>query len=455
MADANAKAPVVPDLPPVLYLIHCQDQDARKYAGVEVRATSPTNGPWSSFTNSEGDVVDPGTGLAGVTLGKGHYSVTFWQGGKQLLHDGSLAAAEWDLAWPPSKPILVGLTRVAPALPAVPARRDVCGLRNSIQGLTYRTAAYGPIPAWFYAGLGALDRAGARETHRQAGDTHVRIAVAEAYIEPSTLWPLELMIGYDYAYDLERLRALVLEAALDGMYVDMPLAGDGMSKSDHPGQGDYNDPQGNTYGWQWLMLNLERILLGLKGDGTPERPDLTPWILFRLGWDNVFYGWGIEGEVPDLQPTRVRQAGELFRRVLPLGHLAIEHTPGHIPCGEGGADYAPGGLMRNFDTILGEYGTCHEDACWQVLGRMLEVYVRPPDQPAGDDPESGRVPSVHWYLAPGNERGEYVYVAFEPTKNGAYEWARGRCSLGDVLATDRYLRNMGALYTGCSLGMAA
>jgi hypothetical protein len=111
--------------------------------------------------------------------------------------------------------------------------------------------------------------------------------------------------------------------------------------------------------------------------------------------------------------------------------------------------------MRHYDTILGEYRTVHEDAFWQVCGRMLEHYVRPPDQPPGDDPASGQVPNVHYYLAPGNERGEYFYVCFEPTVGGVYEWCRGRCSLADVVRVDRYMRDAGALYTGYSPGAAA
>lgn len=417
-----------PDLPPVLYLIHCQDAQAKAMPGVEIRATSP-NGNWAGTTDCAGNFAP--------TLASGHYSLTFWSNGQQLKHDGSMDPAEWDLAWPPSAPILVGLEKVASVLPAAPTRAHVCGLSTSLAGLTYQTTQYGPIPAWFYGKLNAEDRAIARAAHRAAGDTHIPFPITEAYRESGTLWPAELADGYDYTQDLETFRIIATEAICDGFFLDVPLGGDGLGTGP-----DYNDPVGRTYGYQWLMANLQRILKALHGDGTDAQPDLTPYIIFRPGWDGVFYGWGIPGEVPDLQPTRVKDFGALFRSVLPNGYLAIEHTPGNIPCGEGGSDYAAGGLMTTYDTILSEFNTVHEDSCWQVVARMVPDYHRPPDQPAGDDPHPP------FYLAPGNPRGPYFYVGFEPTKGGVYQWCRGQCSAQDVVDTRNYLKALGCAYTG-------
>lgn len=331
--------------------------------------------------------------------------------------------------------LLVPTAPPIPPLPPHPTRDQVCALQTSLAGLTYTTTQFGSIPAWFYAGLSDDDRAAARATHQAAGDTHIPISISAAYRETGTLWPAALREGYDYTQDLAGFRAVLTPVIADGLFVDLPLAGDGMGNG--PG---YNDPVGRTYGYQWLMDNLPSIVEALKGDGT--QPDLTPYILFRPGWDACFYGWSIPGEVPDQQPDRVRKFGELFRRLLPNGYLAIEHTPGNIPCGEGGADYAPGGLMRAFDTILSEFGTVHADSCWQVVGRMVEHYVRPPDQPAGDDPHPP------WYLAPGTPRGPYFYVAFEPTFGGVYQWCRGQCTLADVNAVRAYLRGLGCSLTG-------
>lgn len=417
-----------------LVLFHVQDAAAMPIAGASASAVSP-NGNWASSTNACGDVIDPGSGLAGVMLSPGDYSITFSKTGYQdrLLPVTILAEGP---------PIRVGLDKAAPALPAPPTRSQICGIKTSLAGLTYDTTEYGPIPAWFYAGLNDTDREIARNAHLAAGDTHIPIGISEAYREPGTLWPAALCEGYDYAYDLAAFRAVLLPVLEAGLLIDMPLAGDGLSVNPDPQQGQYNDPVGNTYGYQWLMNNLPRIVVGLKGDGTPANPDLTPYIIFRPGWDSCFYGWGIPGEVPDLQPTRVRQFGELFRSLLPNGYLAIEHTPGNIPCGEGGADYAAGGLMTTFDTILSEFNTVHEDSCWQVVGRMVQPYNRPPDQPSGDDPHPP------FYLAPGNPRGPYFYVAFEPTVGGVYQWARGQCTVEQVNEVRAYLHGLGCSLTG-------
>lgn len=321
-------------------------------------------------------------------------------------------------------------------LPPIPSRSQVCAINVSLQGLTYNTSQFGSFPAWFYAMLNSPDRASARATHRAAGNTHLTIPISEAYKEPGTLWPDALKQGYDFTQNLEGFRAVLTEAIYDGWFIDVPLAGDGLGSG--PG---YNDPVGNTYGYQWLMANLSRILEGLRGDGTSAKPDLTPYIIFRPGWDGVFYGWG-DNSIPDPQPGRVRDFGALFRQLLPNGYLAIEHTPGNIPCGEGGSDYEPGGLMRTYDTIMSEFNSVHEDSCWQVVARMVRPYNRPPDQPSGDDPHPP------WYLAPGTERGPYFYVGFEPTQGGVYQWCRGWCSLADVEAVRSYLRGLGCTLTG-------
>lgn len=402
-------------------IFHVQGPTGFPIGGAVLSATSPTVGPWQRATNACGDCI--------TDLTPAHYDITIVAPGF-VTRDLPADLADCGI-------ITIGLESGGHVLPAIPTRDQVCALRTSLAGLTYNTTQYGPIPAWFYGALTPEDRVIARQAHRAAGDTHIILPISEAYREPGTLWPDALKEGYDWTADLETLRNMCIETISEGFFIDMPLAGDGLST----GTG-YNDPVGRTYGYEWLMVNLERIIRALHGDDTPQRPDLTPYILFRPGWDAVFYGWGRAGEVPDQQPTRVNAFGTLFRKLLPTGHLAIEHTPGNIPCGEGGTDYAPGGLMRNYDTILSEFNTVHEDSCWQIVARMVATYHRPFDQPAGDDPHPP------FYLAPGTDRGPYFYVAFEPTQGGAYEWARGRCTLADVNATRDYLRSLGCRLTG-------
>jgi len=415
-----------------LVIIHYQNEAGQPISGAAVAAVS-ANGDWASVTDSAGNVIDPGDQLSGVNLTPGDYVLTATKPG--------YLSEPWPITIKLDGKIRHALKAGGGVLPPPPTRDVICGIKTSLAGLTYQTTQYGPIPAWFYAGLNDTDRAIARQAHLDAGDTHIPVGISEAYRESGTLWPAELREGYDYSYDLPAFREVLLTVIKAGLLVDLPLAGDGLSVNAQPYQGEYNDPVGKTYGYQWLMNELPRIIKGLQGDGTAANPDLTPYIIFRPGWDGVFYGWG-DDTVPDPQPGRVKAFGELFRSLLPNGYLAIEHTPGTIPCGEGGADYAAGGLMQNYDTILSEFNTVHEDSCWQVVGRMVQPYQRPPDQPAGDDPHPP------FYLAPGNPRGPYFYVAFEPTQGGVYQWCRGQCTLADVNNVRAYLRGLGAALTG-------
>jgi hypothetical protein len=60
-----------------MYLIHFLDHAKKALANIKIVVKSD-NGDWSSVSNVCGDVIDPGTGFAGVTLAKGHYSATFY-----------------------------------------------------------------------------------------------------------------------------------------------------------------------------------------------------------------------------------------------------------------------------------------------------------------------------------------------------------------------------------------
>ncbi len=455
----------------VLYLVlfHVEDPKTKPIAGATASATSP-NGDWASTTNPCGDVINPAKSqptdpdLAGVMLAAGDYEITFSAPG----FTPRTLPVHIETEGPP---IRVGLAYgshpIPPSghFPPAPTRAQVCSVQHSLAGLMYDTTEFGSIPAWFYGRLNAQDRAIARAAHRAAGDTHIPFPVTEAYREGGTLWPQELREGYDYTKDLPTYRTLASEIIADGFFIDCALGGDGLGSGP-----DYNDPVGRTYGCQWLMANLERMIRALQGDGTPQSPtgDLTAYICFRPGWDAVFYSWGGTAQrsnVPlrwwrqrlhearatpvklstkelDDQQTRVKEFGELFRRVLPHGYLAIEHTPGNIPVGEGGGDYQPGGLMTTYDTIMGEYNTFHEDSYWQIGGRMIRPWHRPPDQPAGDDP------NPPMYLGHDSPRGPFFYVVFEPTKNGVYEWCRGRCTREAMQQEDAYIRASGATLTG-------
>jgi hypothetical protein len=148
----------------------------------------------------------------------------------------------------------------------------------------------------------------------------------------------------------------------------------------------------------------------------------------------VFYGWGNSGE-PDLQPQRVVDFGTLFRQVCPDGYLAIEHTPGNIPVGEGGSDWVVGGRMMTYDVVLSEFfWPATGDQVWQIVGRLNRPYHRPPDQPADDDP------NPPFYLAYDTPRGPVFYVPFE---YATYQWTRGQVTEAQVEEARQYFYAMG------------
>lgn len=63
-----------------LVIFHIQDPNGNPLGGVAVHATS-LNGDWSSITDAAGNVVDPGSGIAGVSLRPGDYLLSFTKSG--------------------------------------------------------------------------------------------------------------------------------------------------------------------------------------------------------------------------------------------------------------------------------------------------------------------------------------------------------------------------------------
>lgn len=345
-----------------------------------------------------------------------------------LTPDASLAKHDAELCQ------ALGIT---PPFPPAPSRDQVCGVRIGFQGVTIQTAQYGAIPA-FGPETTTLDDADLTSYCQQmvaAGNTHVEIAVSWMYSEPGYTYPVP---GRDLTTDLPELhRRLVLMLGVPGVKAVLVfLAGDGRSQPKNPdGTYPYNDPQGHTYGHEWLMDNFPRIGAALF--------DLRQYLLFVPGYDGVFYGWGnlpSEPPTPDLQPQRVIDFGNLFRHVLPDGYLALEHDIGHIPVGEGGADYS--GPLQSYDVILSEFDNwpATGDPTWQIAARMLgPAYVRPSDQPSGDDPHPP------FYLGPGTPRGGYFTCAYE---FATYPWVRNRISAADVQKGRDYYKALGYQFTG-------
>ncbi len=224
------------------------------------------------------------------------------------------------VSWP-----IVGGKPDAGPFPPVPTRAQVCGMDVTFGGLTVITSQYGVLP-WFDVALFSLtpsDRLNAYAAKRAARDTHAIIEFTDTenslYDEPNQPYQQMRERGF------QRYPAAFLDAVREvrraGFIPEIRLGGDGPT------------------GYPIALDNLEHLIPLLQG-ASPR--DLTQDVLINPGWDSVFYGWA---------PDQIAAFGARFRELCPLGYLAIEFNPGHIPLGEGGDDYVAGGRMTTFDVL--------------------------------------------------------------------------------------------------------
>jgi hypothetical protein len=409
-------------MPPAFIQFHTLDITTSKaIGGAHLSATSTHSGSWQVDTNGCGDFF--------ATLAPDTYNVTITAPGynarvipMQLGDSGSVqiglvpaVAPPGDLPFPP------------------PTRDEILAVRVGFQGETVTTSEYGTFPAFGpeTTTLNDADLHSYCAQLRSRGWTHGEIAISWQYAEPGFLMPVP---GRDLTHNLPELarRIVIMLQHFTGVLVF--LAGDGMSGRQNPdGSYPYNDPTGWTYGYEWLCGAFPAIATYLQA-GNPYG-DLTKYCVFVPGYDGVFYGWGKPGEVPDQQPDRVVNFGTIVRQCLPEGYLAIEHSTGKIPVGEGGSDWQVGGRMMVYDCVLSEFTwPTTGDQVWQIVGRLNRPYHRPPDQPPWDDP------NPPFYLAYNTPRGPVYYVPYE---YATYEWTRGQVTAQQVQASRDYFSNMG------------
>src|SRR5689334_8737698 len=210
--------------------------------------------------------------------------------------------------------------------PVVPSREQVCGVRLSLAGLVVNTMQYGLLP-WFEPAYQCLvdanDRAAVRSEKARAGDTHL---ILEFFTHSQILYdepgqPYQQVITPSGEDNPDWFRLLVEEVIDNGFTPIVSYDGD------------------NGYQGAINALRQLPILTSLL-------EDLSDYILFARLWDGVFYG---------SSPEQIKEFGKSFRDLLPNGHLAIEHDPGHIPTGEGDTDWINGGAMTTYDTLLSEF----------------------------------------------------------------------------------------------------
>jgi hypothetical protein len=353
-----------------------------------------------------------------------------WYGAVEWIQNGNVDAWIVDptsLGYQPPFPsqwqILSPL--LTSSFPAAPTRDELCRVRVGFQGLTIQTQEFGPIPAFGpeTTTLNDADLDSYVDQVLAAGFTHTEIAVSWQYNEPSYQYPVP---GRDLSKNIPELQRRITRMIQRGAGklkgVLLFCAGDGLGAG--PG---YNDPQGWTYGREWLLANFQRIWGGLK-----QGHDITPWVLPIPGYDGCdAYGWATA--------ANVKEWWAFCRSVIgPTAPQGFEWSSGHMNLGDGVATYATPEAQA-VDVWLQEFNVgpgMNNDTVWQITPRLIgPLYRRPADQPGWDDPN----PPCYacGYTTP---RGPWYFVAFE---FDTYSWVRGRISKAQVEEDRQYLVNVG------------
>lgn len=277
------------------------------------------------------------------------------------------------------------------------------------------------------------DRLQVYAAKRAMGDTHINISL-----------DMTGLAGLPWR------KALIREAITTGGMTGVLL----MCMGDGHGQPN-TDP--GSLGHDWLMANFPAIYQYMK-----QGEDLTPWIVFVPGYDGV---------VPDWQPPSLVDAFAFMARSVidagGTGYLGLELAAGYcVWAGDEFNNWAtPAGQC--FDVILQEFNIDFAapepppaswvasqaawDAVpneqkapwtqtWQMVGRMVRPYHRPPDQPSFEDPDPP------FNLATGTPRGPYFYIAWEYL---TYQWCRAQAVTSERVQRGReYLKALGCDYVG-------
>lgn len=311
-----------------------------------------------------------------------------------------------------------------PPFPPVPSRQDVLGVKMHFRGgIVVDSPTYGKMP-WWPTALSWCDSATrkiAYDEMRAAGDTHALIEVPNG---------LPLYNEWGQFYSPDRF------GPLDWTNNETSLVSSPFSEL---------VDEVIEAGFKYLIAMDERQPNSTRIVQLVMRALSDTQLQYGLtmpGYDGVFYGW------PNDQQT-IPNWASLARAIKPNCYLGIEHNVGHIPLGNGPGDYN-NGLMSGYDCVLGEFGvggSIHNDATWQVLGRMIRPYNRPSDQPSWDDPNPP-------FYNVNSSRGPRSYIAFET--DDPYYWVRTDVNNPSALSAARlridndtqYFRGMGCQYIG-------
>jgi hypothetical protein len=377
-------------------------KDGQPVANATVVIYSPPFGVYRTDSTGGVNIGDPETDTIIKVQDIPDYQTTIFTT-LLLKGDGNIC-----IGTPVGGPNDVYLGVLKPNFPDAPTREQVLGVNLTFQGLTVTTNQYGVLP-WFEAALAWLtydDRQRVYDAKHKVGDTHciIQFPFGDLYPEPNQ--PYNQFPPLDWTNNYLNLLNLGIEVIEHGFY---PII--------------FPDERQDE-----SLAQMQQIIKTLK--------DIVPYCIFMTGWDGVFYGW---------EPSHVviPKWAATMRAINPNVYLGIEHNQGHIPLGEGGDDYLPNGNMKDFDVVFGEYdgwlpSNSPGDEVWQILGRMIRPYNRPPDQPQGDDP------NPPFYLVD-SDRGPRYYCTFEFDE---YRWVRNGVSASQISDERNYLKACGSKYTG-------
>lgn len=273
-----------------------------------------------------------------------------------------------------------------------PLGRTLLGGRLTAQGLMVTTEQFGLMPWWpaCWAWLTPADRAAAARQLLAAGDEICLMQVPDGvplYDEPRQFYSPDKFGAIPW--NVSVVVALVEEA------IDLGFAGVWVFLG------------GDDGGKGFPIACAQSRELG-PAFARSSRANLNEYVVQVPGWDGVWHkpnpssGTGYTREQLAAFAEVARAAGALY--------LGCEHGTGYAIAGKGTMDFQPGGVMRGYDLILGEFDDdLFDGSVWQILARFLPpgTYRRPADQPtAGPEADAGAHP---YYLADSGA----VYRVFE------------------------------------------
>lgn len=308
-----------------------------------------------------------------------------------------------------------------PSFPSIPTRDQKGLAKLHFGGIFWNHSLYGTMPLFeaCFAWLGPQDRQSLYAAKKAAGDSTLLIEVPSGpplYDEPNQPYSADRFGPLDATSGMTGLDSWFLDIVAEAIQAGFtPVL--------------FMDESHDT--------SVKMIPLVINGCQN-YKTDLIPYCIFSPGWDGVFYGWEPSHT---LIPAWGALARSTYRGDQNNLMLLLEFNPGHIPLGEGDADYLQGGDMRDFDVVAGEfspwvvYGVPAGDDVWQIVARMgcPNGYNRPPDQPSGDDPNPP-------YVLHDSSRGRRYGWVFE---TGMYEFNLGRATPAQLDECRRQYREMG------------